>query len=319
MGNSISSGSFVRSWGAVAALLVIAISLVGCHRKSSGAEAAPGQKTFGSPEEAGRTLAQAANSDDQSGLAALFGPESRTVLYSGDAGEDKAALAAFAADYDRMNRWRKLDDTRQVLLVGPANVAFPVPVRQDSSGRWYFDTAAGRDELLARRIGRNELAIIDVCAALAEAQQEYFAGAHSGVSEYARKFISDTGKQDGLYWASPPGKAKSPLGPAVAFATEEGKKDPQLHKPFHGYYFGMLTTQGNNAKGGLRDYARGGISNRGFGFVAYPAEYGKSGLMTFIIDREGVVYQKDLGPTTVDQASLMNQFNPDTSWSEVKQ
>jgi hypothetical protein len=217
-----------------------------------------------------------------------------------------------------MNRWRKLNDGGEILLVGETNTAFPVPLKKNSSGQWYFDTPAGKDEILARRIGRNELAAIDVCAALADAQAEYFGQKHDGVQQYAQKFVSDEGKQNGLYWQSPEGKPKSPLGPLVAFATAEGYKlQPKAQQPFHGYLFQMLNKQGPDAKGGATDYLVNGEMTRGFAFLAYPAEYGNSGLMTFIVDKDGVIYQKDLGKTT--SAAAMTEFNPDKSWTVVTQ
>ena len=302
-------------------LLVLAIAITGCHRKvSSVGEAAPGQKTFASAADAGKALVEAARSDNQPEMLAIFGPGSKDIVYSGDAAEDKAELAGFVAAYGRMNRWRKLENGNQILLVGASNTAFPVPLRKDHNDQWYFDTPAGSTELQVRRIGRNELAVIDICAALADAQEEYYAAEHDGVKQFARRFISGQGKEDGLYWPPAPGKPKSPVGPLIAFASEQGEQlQPNLHKPFHGYYFGVLVTQGAFANGGLRDYIRLGIMNRGFGFIAWPAEYGKSGVMTFVINRDRLVYQKDLGPTTQDQAPFMTQFNPDSGWLRVEQ
>jgi hypothetical protein len=311
-----------RGWKACA-LLAVAISITGCHRKV-GTEGAPatGQKTFASPAEAGSALANAARSNDEPQMLAIFVPDSKSILFSGDAVEDKTELANFAAAYDRLNRWRKLENGSQILLVGPTNTAFPVPLRPTHGGQWYFDTPAGVTELQARRIGRNELAIIDVIASLADAQEEYYTQAHDGsAKQFARRFISDPGTQNGLYWPPVAGQPKSPVGPVVAYATEQGAKlQPNLHKPFHGYYFGILDTQGYYANGGLRDYIRGGVMNRGFGFIAWPAEYGKSGTMTFMINRDRIIFQKDMGKTTKDQAPFMTAFNPDyTGWQRVEQ
>ncbi len=301
------------------AVLVLALSIAGCHRNSSAGEAAPGQKTFAAPDDAAKALVEAAINDDQPQMLAVFGPGSKDILYSGDAAQDKSDMAGFAAAYQQMNRWRKLDSGSQILLVGPTNTAFPVPLRKDRKGQWYFDTPAGSTELSVRRIGRNELATIDICASLADAQEEYFAQPHDGVKQYARRFISDPGKEDGLYWPPSAGKAKSPVGPLLAFATEQGAKlKPGLHKPFHGYYYGILVTQSVWANGGLRDYQREGVMNRGFGVIAWPAEYEKSGVMTFMINRDRILYQKDLGPTTKDQAPFMTQFNP-AGWMRVEQ
>ncbi len=309
-----------RCWTAFA-LVMLTVALPACrHHATSAGEPARGQKTFSTPEEAGLALALAAKNDDAPQMLAIFGPDSKNVFSSGNADEDKKAFAGFASAYDRVNRWRKLENGSQILLVDVSNTAFPIPVRKASSGKWYFDTTAGKAELVNRTIGGNELAAIDILGALAYAQTEYFSRDHDGVKQYARKFISDAGKEDGLYWPDAPGKPKSPVGPLLAFATTEGARlQPSQHKPFHGYYFGLLTTQGFFANGGLRDYVRGGVQNRGFGFVAYPAEYGVSGIMTFIIDQDRQVFQKDLGEQTKTQAPFMNQYNPDSNWSEVRE
>ncbi len=210
----------------------------------------------------------------------------------------------------------------QILLVGADNFAFPIPLKKNAGGQWFFDTAAGKDEILNRRIGRNELAVIDVCGALVDAQAEYFSQPHDGGStrQFALKFISDPGKQNGLYWDSPDGQPKSPLGPLVAFATAEGySAKANSHTPFHGYYFHMLTGQGSHAPGGAKDYVVDGKMVGGFAFVAYPAEYGNSGVMTFIINQDGVLLQKDLGKTTSETAAAMTEFDPDASWSVVEE
>ena len=251
-------------------------------------------------------------------MLAIFGPESKEIISSGDAVQDKAVVDAFVAAYGVMHRWRKMPDGAQILLVGADNFPFPIPLKKNASGQWFFDTAAGKDEILARRIGRNELAVIDVCGALADAQAEYFSQRHDGGStkQYALKFISDTGKQNGLYWESPEGQPKSPLGPLVAFATDEGySAKADAHTPFHGYYFRMLKKQGSHAPGGAKDYVVDGKMVGGFAFVAYPAEYGNSGVMTFIINQDGVLLQKDLGKTTTETATAMSEFDPDTTWS----
>jgi hypothetical protein len=263
---------------------------------------------------------QAAKSGDQNSMLAIFGPESKDVIYSGDSEEDAKSFHNFANSYDAMNRWRKIDDSTQILLVGDDNQAFPIPLSKNGSGQWYFNVPAGKDELLARRIGMNELAAVDICAALADAQADYHSQLHDGanVKQYAQKFISDEGKQNGLYWKSPEGQPKSPLGPLVVFATEEGFKAQQnSHQPFHGYYFGMLYKQGGQAKGGARDYIVNGMMTGGFAFVAYPAEYGKSGVATFVIGQDHVLYEKDLGPSTGELAKEMAEYNPDSSWKQV--
>jgi DUF2950 family protein len=299
------------------ALLAVIIPLAACNKSGN-----PSARVFASPDEAGNGLLDAAKSGDQNAVLAIFGPESKELIFSGDAVQDKTTVDAFVTAYGAMHRWRKMPDGKQFLLIGADNFAFPIPLKKDGSGQWFFDSAAGKDEILTRRIGRNELAIIDVCGAMADAQAEYFSERHADGStkQYAVKFISDSGKQNGLYWESPEGQPKSPLGPLVAFATTEGySAKADAHTPFHGYYFHMLNRQGSHAPGGAKDYVVNGKMVGGFAFVAYPAEYGNSGIMTFLINQDGVLLQKDLGKTTTETATAMSEFDPDTSWSPVEE
>ena len=296
-------------------LLGLVIFLAGCRNSHK-----PSYRVFASPEDAGEGLLDAAKSGDQNAVLAVFGPESKEIIFSGDAVQDKATVDAFVTAYGVMHRWRKMPDDAQVLLIGADNFAFPIPLKKNATGRWFFNAAAGKDEILARRIGRNELAVIDVCGALAEAQAEYFAQrlADGSTQQYAVKFISDTGQRNGLYWDTAEGQPRSPLGPLVAFATTEGySAKPNSHLPFHGYYFRMLTGQGSHAPGGAKGYMVDGKMVGGFAFVAYPAEYGNSGVMTFIIDQDGVLLQKDLGKTTAETATAMTEFDPDAGWSQA--
>jgi predicted small lipoprotein YifL len=307
---------------AVVVLALLLIALPACHRKGpSTGGPANGQSTFASPEDAGKALVDAAANDNQSEMTALFGPDSKSLIYSGNADVDRQSFKTFAAAYNRVNRWRQLENGDRLLLVGVSNTAFPIPLKKDSSGKWFFDTPSGKTELVNREIGRNELAAIDICATLADAQAEYFAEVRDGgQKQYAHRMISEPGTENGLYWPQQPGKPKSPIGPLLAYASDQGLKlNPSLHKPYHGYYFGILTTQGPYADGGLRDYSRGGIMNRGFGFVAYPANYGVSGVMTFVINQDRIVFQKDLGEATKTDAAFTRQFNPGPGWTEVKE
>ena len=296
-------------------LLPLIVSVGACSKSDK-----PAVKTFATPEDAGNTVLAAAKSGDQTALVAIFGPDSKEIISSGDPVEDKNVVDAFVARYGVMHRWRKLTDDAQILLVGADNFAFPIPLKRKSGGQWFFDTAAGKDEILNRRIGRNELAIIDVCRAVASAQAAYFSKLHDGATakQYAQKFISDPGKQNGLYWESPKGQPASPLGPLVAFATAEGySAKPDAHMAFHGYYFHMLKGQSDKAEGGAKDYLADGKMVRGFAFVAYPAEYGNSGVMTFMINQDGVLLQRDLGKATAEAATAMNEFGPDAGWTPV--
>ncbi len=295
-------------------LFAVIICLSSCSKPETTAEA----KTFASPDEAGKALIAAAQSANQDAIVAIFGPESKQLIASGDATQDKETVDAFVAAYNTMNRWRKMDDKSEILVLGVDNFPFPIPLKQHGDGRWYFDTAMGKDEILARRIGRNELAAIKICGALADAQAEYHSQPHDGATQYAQKFISDEGEQNGLYWQAAEGQPKSPLGPLAAFATAEGYTVQQnAHQPFHGYYFRMLTKQGEQAKGGAKDYVVDGKMTGGFAFVAYPAEHGNSGVMTFVMNQDGVLYQRDLGNTTTETVTAMSEYNPDGSWSPV--
>jgi len=292
-------------------LLALIFPLAACSKSDK-----PSYRVFASPDDAGSGLLEAAKSGDQKAVLAIFGPESKEIILSGDAVQDKAAVDAFVTAYGVMHRWRKMPDDAQVLLIGADNFAFPIPLKKNGAGQWFFAVAAGKDEILARRIGRNELAVIDICGALADAEAEYFSQRHEGAKQYAAKFISDSGKQNGLYWDSPEGQPKSPLGPLVAFATTEGySAKPNSHMPFHGYYFHILSRQGSHAQGGAKDYVIDGKLVGGFAFVAYPAEYRNSGVMTFIINQDGVLLQKDFGKTTTETATAMTEFDPDDTWS----
>ena len=298
-------------------LLALIIPLASCRKSDK-----PSINVFASPDDAGNALLAAAKSGDQNTLLAIFGPDSKEVIYSGDAVQDKNAASAFVTEYGVMHRWRKMPDGSQILLVGADNFPFPIPLKENGGGQWFFDTAAGKEEVLNRRIGRNELAIIEVSRAAADAQADYFSQLHDGetTKQYAMKFISDPGKQNGLYWKAAEGQPQSPLGPLAAFATSEGySAKPDAHTAFHGYYFRMLKGQSDKAPAGAKDYVVNGKMTGGFAFVAYPAEYGNSGVMTFIINQDDVLLQKDLGKTTTETATAMSQFDPDAGWSIVQQ
>jgi hypothetical protein len=298
-------------------LLTILVPLAACKKSEP---EKPSISVFASPDDAGAALLAAAKSGDQNALLSIFGPDSKDVIYSGDSVQDKNTADAFVSAYGVMHRWRKMPDNAQVLLVGADNFPFPIPLKKNAEGKWSFDTAAGREEVLNRRIGRNELAIIAVCGAVADAEAEYFAHPHDGekTKQFAAKFISDPGRQNGLYWKPAEGQAASPLGPMAALASSEGySAKPEGHTAFHGYYFRMLKGQTDKAPGGARDYAVNGKMTDGFAFVAYPAEYGNSGVMTFMINQDGVLLQKDLGKNTTEIALAMSAFDPDSSWTVV--
>ena len=279
----------------------------------------PEMSGFATPDDAANALITAAKAGDQNTLITIFGPDSKDLLSSGDPVEDKAMATAFVSRYDTMHRWRKMPDGSEMLIVGADNFPFPIPLKKNSDGGWFFDTAAGKEEILNRRVGRNELAVINICRAIVDAQAQYYAQKHGNAKQYAQKFISDPGQENGLYWPEVPGQPKSPVGPLAAQATADGyKANPTHHQPFHGYYFAMLTAQGPDAPGGAKNYLVNGNMTGGFAVVAYPAKYGDSGVMTFIVNKDGVVLQKDLGSTTDQVAPAMTSFNPDKSWVVVE-
>jgi Protein of unknown function (DUF2950) len=276
----------------------------------------PGQKTFASPQDAGNALYEAVKSGDKAATLAVLGQSSASVISSGDEVQDKNNGEFFTKRYEQMNRWAKEVNGNQTLYIGAENWPFPIPLKSNA-GRWYFDTKAGAQEILFRRIGKNEMAAIRVCEVLAEAQHDYFDETHDGdtVHQYAQKFASDEGKQNGLYWKVAEGQPESPVGPLVAYATGEGYGgEKTAAQPFHGYYYRMLKGQGANVKGGAKSYIVDGKMTGGFAFVAYPAEYRNSGVMTFLVDATGVVYQKDLGANTADLAKQMKDYNPNPTW-----
>ncbi len=301
----------------LAAPLVL-MGFVSCEKAPKPAEEKVVQETFASPAEAGAQFLAAAKSGDQAALLKVFGPDGKDALFSGDPVKDKDALADFVTAYGQMNRWSAINAGGEILIVGADNFPFPIPLQKNDAGQWYFNTAAGKDEILARRIGRDELTAIAACGAIVEAQQEYFSQTHDGakVKQYARQFGSDEGKQDGLYWNVPTGQPESPLGKLGDFAKASGYTSSGAKpQPFDGYLFRILTKQGGKAKGGAKDYIVGGNLTGGFAILAYPVEYRNSGIMTFMVSKDGVVYQKDLGEKTAEAAAALTEYNPGDGWT----
>ena len=273
-----------------------------------------GQKTFSSPEEASAALFAAVQSNDEKALLNIFGPDGQQIVSSGDDVEDALSRARFAEKYQEMHRTVKEPDGTITLYIGAMNWPTPIPI-VNTGNSWYFNTSAGKGEILARRIGRNEMSAIRVCQELVAAEKEYRSARNN---EYAGKIFSDKGESNGLYWQASEGQPKSPIGPLVAWAVAEdnarSRGEPPV--PFRGYYFQVLTRQGKNAPGGAKSYIVNGKMTEGFAFVAYPAEYRSSGVMTFIVDQDGVVYQKDLGKNTEALAKSMKEYNPNPSWQK---
>ena len=309
---------FARSFFSLTISFGLLLSLTACNQQGQSASEQAAPKTFASPAEAGKALADAAKSQSQDTILMILGPGSTDIISSGNAAEDKASLGGFAQAYQVMNRWRKLGDGSELLLVGADNQAFPIPLTKNAAGQWYFDVPSGKKELLARRIGRNEIAAIYVCGALAESQFQYFSQKHGGSKQYAQKLISDPSQQNGLYLESPQSAPRSPLGPHVAFASEETTIKADKAQPFYGYYFRQLENQGPDAKGGAKDYLVNGKMTGGFAYLAYPAKYGDTGIESFIINQDGVVFEKDLGKDTANVAKTLDGFNPDKTWTELK-
>ena len=302
-------------------LVALTIWMVSCNKPENSAAQKTeeaNQKTFASPAEAGAAFLEAAKSGDQGALTTIFGPDTKNVLFSGDPVRDKDRFQDFVAAYNQMNRWTTIKAGGEILYVGADNYAFPIPLEKNSSGQWYFDTAAGKDEILARRIGKDELTAIAACGALADAQQRYFSQTHDGdqVKQYAEKFVADEGKQNGLYWHVSEGQAPSPLGALGDFAKAAGyTNSADKPQPFNGYEFRILTKQGDKAPGGAKDYVVNGKMTGGFAILAYPAEYRNSGIMTFIVGKDGQVFQKDLGEKTSDVAIAIAEYNPGDGWT----
>jgi hypothetical protein len=276
-----------------------------------------GQKTFSSPENASNALATAAQSNDEKAMLDILGPDGKQIVSSGDEIEDAHSRANFVQKYQEMHRLVKEPDGTTILYIGAKNWPTPIPLMSKDNS-WYFDTEAGKKEILYRRIGRNEMSTIRVCQELVAAEKEYRSTQHD---EYAQKIFSDEGQRNGLYWKAADGEPQSPIGPLVASAVAEGYAGGQNGgaTPYRGYYFRILTHQGKNGPGGAKNYAVNGKMTEGFAFVAYPAEYRSSGVMTFIVNEDGIVYERDLGEKTATLAKAMKKYNPDSSWQKTEE
>ncbi len=298
--------------GAAAAMGLIAIAAV-----TPLAAAAP-QKTFATPAAAVDALIAANRGNHLGRLLAILGAEGARLIHSGDPIADRRGRRLFVAAYDEAHKLERDGDSKATLIVGTDEWPLPIPLVRVHA-RWHFDTKAGADEILNRRIGRNELSVIEVCRAYVAAQREY-AGKKlgpGGSAEYAQHFMSTIGRRDGLYWPVKAGEEESPLGPLIARARAAGYRPGTPHlkpRPYYGYYFRILTEQGQNAPGGAKDYVVNGHMTGGFALIAYPATPGDSGIMTFIVNQNGIVYQKNLGPDTTRIAAAITQYDPDGSW-----
>ncbi len=310
----------------VACILLLSIAL------PAAAASAEKQLSYDSPEAAIAALAEATKKNDKAKLLAILGPEANDLIDSGDAVADNAERAAFAAAFDKKHSLVPYtaaeEETpgtapeRRTLEVGENDWPFPIPLVKDGkTGRWSFDGKSGLEELLDRRVGQNELAAMQVCQAYVDAQRDYYRmNPEKGlVPQFAQKIVSTPGKRDGLYWKSKDGEPPSPLGSLAAAASQEGYKSQSQDEsaPYHGYRYKVLTAQGENAKGGAYSYVENGMMFGGFALLAYPDNYGVSGVMSFVVNQEGVLYEKNLGQDTSALAQKITLFDPDDTWKEV--
>ena len=276
------------------------------------------QQDYKTPQAAADALVATARSGDQKAALVVLGQGGEDIISSGDKVSDDAVRERFVASYDTKHQIAMEGDSKAVLVIGNNDYPFPIPLARNKDGTWSFDTVAGRQEILARRIGHNELDAIQTSLAYVDAQNDYAAKDRGdGEGAYAQRFISESGKKDGLYWPTAQGEEESPLGELFADASRQGYRAGEGRSPYHGYYYKILAKQGPAATGGAVDYVVNGKMIGGFGLVAYPAEYRNSGVMTFIVNHEGVVFQKDLGPHTDELAERITSFNPDQTWTKV--
>ena len=277
------------------------------------------QQTYKTPEAAVDALVASARSGDQNAALTVLGRDGEDIISSGDKVSDDTVRQRFVASYDAKHQIAMQGDSKAVLVIGDSDYPLPIPLVR-KGGQWSFDTEAGKREILYRRIGHNELDAIQTCLAYVDAQNEYAekdrTGAGAGV--YAERFVSEPGKTDGLYWPAAQGEEESPLGELFAAASRQGYRTGEGRVPYHGYYYKILTRQGPAAAGGAADYVVRGKMIGGFALVAYPAEYRNSGVMTFLVNHNGTVFQKDLGPRTAELAEAMTAYNPDATWKKVE-
>jgi hypothetical protein len=279
----------------------------------------PEQRTFASAEEASGALFAAMQGEDEQAPLSILGPAGQEVLSSGDPDEDSNARLGFVVKYQEMHRFVTEANGTVSLIVGAENWPFPIPL-VNNHGTWFFDTAAGKQEIVFRRIGINEISAMDACRELVEAQKQYFARRPGDLpKQFAQKLVSDEGQHNGLYWHGADDEFNSPINPLIAYARQNLPQDQVgEHVPFNGYMFRILTSQGPHASGGAKNYIVDGKMSAGFAFVAYPVEYGSSGVMTFIVDESGTIYEKDLGPDTTKLARAMAVYEPDSTWHKVE-
>lgn len=307
-------------FGMVLCIVMLAVFMMGADGLAASKNVR--QKTFGSAEDASQALLEAAKKKDPREMDAIFGPAGKDLVVSRDQAVNDDLYGRFVKAYEEKNRLDLSPDKSKALLyVGNNEWPFPVPIVKKGD-KWLFDTKQGKTEILHRRIGRNELDTIQSCLAYVDAQKDFarMTGPGDGANEYAQQFVSDPGKRNGLYWETKEGEEPSPLGVFMARARKDGLQPKKADKPvpYHGYYYKILTSQGKNAPGGARNFIVNGKMTGGFGLVAYPAEYGVTGVMSFIVNQDGVVYQKNLGKGTAKAANTVKAFDPGKTWSQVR-
>ena len=297
--------------GMAVVLALVSLGAAGCTGTS--------QETFATPEAAAEALIRAAEQHDIAALRKILGKDGMDLVVTEDAVQDRNQMTSFAAQARTLTRIDRDSGTASAtLVVGSEEYPVPIPI-VEKGGQWRFDTPAGREEVLYRRIGSNELTAIELCHGFVEAQLDYASEKHDGslVNQYAQRIISTPGKQDGLAWQAADGTWQGPVGEAVARVIEEGYTSKA--EPYHGYYFKVLKGQGPAAPLGELDFLVEGAMIGGFALVAAPADYGVTGVKSFIVSHTGIVYEKDLGPTTIDQFKMMERYNPDSAWTPVPQ
>ena len=316
---------FTRTWNYLqpAAAVLAACALISCGSSTKPVAtetAAP--SVYATPAEASQALQSAVKAGDKAAISKVLGAQSVDLLLAGDdAAATKAATDSFAAKYEQMNRWVPMKNGSQILYIGADNYAFPIPLAKDSAGKWKFDYAAGRQEITARDIGRNELLAIDAVSAIAGAEDKYFEKGHDGnpAHQYTQIIVSDPGKQDGLYWDAPATQEASPLGNLSDFVSSPlaplGPGEPQV---LDGYSLRILNAQGDKAKGGARSYVVNGKMTGGYAVIATPVTYRRTGIMTFIVAKDGVVYQQDLGANSAAAAAAIKDYNPGDGWTAAE-
>lgn len=278
-----------------------------------------GQRTFSSAESAGSALFDAMQAQDEQAPLSILGAAAKDILSSDDPDEDLNARVGFVVKYQQMHRLVTEANGTVTLIVGAENWPFPIPL-VNNHGTWFFDTAAGKEEIVFRRIGTNEISAMDACRELVEAERQYFARRPGDFpKQFAQKLVSDEGQHNGLYWHGADDEFNSPINPLIAYARQNLPKDQVgEHVPFNGYMFRILTSQGPHAPGGAKNYIVDGQMTAGFAFVAYPVDYRSSGVMTFIVDASGTIYEQDLGPDTTKLAQEMTVYDPDSTWHKVE-